>query len=152
MKVFEETNQATGLKSYKVEIGGKLLSFSSNEDREKFLYFLYLALIKKNKQLIDALVWLWEHRQAEILRVLKKYFSVFAAFFLPLAALQVSSNNFYLVQNLLNQLVDFVLVILPTQQLTHPVTEEYLQDFDFEPSVGGLDLLKKGDAPHHPKG
>jgi len=134
MKTFEEFDEATGAKKYKVRVGGEVLSFASSEDREKYLYFLYMALVNKNKQLIDALVWLWKQRQAEILRVLKKYFSIFAAFILPLAGLQVvTSGNNFMIQNLLNQFVDFVLAAAPhhrqqEKEVTAPAAK-YLSDF-----------------------
>lgn len=134
MKTFEEFDESTGQKRYKVRIGGKVLSFASTGERERYLYFLYLALVNKNQQLIDALVWLWEQRQAEILRVMKKYFSVFAAVLLPLASLQVATSNNFMVQHMLNQLVDLVLAAAPhptatSIKLGQPNAGEYLNDF-----------------------
>lgn len=91
MKIFEELG-TDGYMDYKVEIGGEVLCFPTKEEREKFLFRLWLDLLQKmlrSQQLQEALQWLWEERQDDVQKVTAQYFSVFVALVLPL------DNYFY---------------------------------------------------------
>lgn len=101
MKIFDELG-TDGYMDYRVEICGEILCFPTKEEREKFLFRLYLDWLQKmlrSHELQEAMRWLMEQRQEDMLHMMEKYFSVFLALLIPL------DNYFYsLPPNQMNQL------------------------------------------------
>jgi hypothetical protein len=72
MELKDEIDPATGEMVYFLRIAGiePPMRFSSPEEREKFLYRLYLRLLSKllrSRQMREALEWLWEKEREEML-------------------------------------------------------------------------------------
>lgn len=91
MRIFEEVD-GHGVAEYLVEIGGEVLSFPSAEEREKFLYRLWLdwLMALRNQQMREALEWLWEQREEDVQKIMEKHFYIFLGLLLPW------DNYFYL--------------------------------------------------------
>jgi hypothetical protein len=85
MEVFEELG-VDGYMDYKVEIGGEVLTFPTKEEREKFLWRLWMDLLQKmlrSQLLQEALEWLWEQRQEDMQKIVAEHFSAFVLLLIP---------------------------------------------------------------------
>jgi predicted NACHT family NTPase len=126
MELKDEIDPATGEMVYFLRIAGiePPMRFSSPEEREKFLYRLYLRLLSKllrSQQMREALEWLWEKEREEML-LLRQNEEAWAQFVLLL--LQQDQQYFRMPANLastyMQQLArDWMVMILDFTLTSH---------------------------------
>lgn len=140
MKIFDQIDPETGNMAYYVCIMGvePPLRFATPGEREKYLYRIYRRWLEKleSQAIREAMEWLWQERQEELLRILKKeeYLSDFWALILPIdqyyCGLQDDIARAYYIKQLAMDWVEIAFSLALTANRLAPMPDEEDEDGD----------------------